>query len=78
MKVHVKKMQKKRSKINFVHGSITILIGSAIFIWGPINFRGFPVNSSVGLLVCFFGLIVILVEIIKNRKKKAKGSGLKH
>jgi hypothetical protein len=65
---HVKKMQKKRSKINFIHGSITILIGSLIIIWGPINFRGFPVNPSVGLLVCFFGLIIIVVEIFKNRK----------
>ncbi len=61
-------MQKKRSKVNFVHGSITILIGLAIMIWGPINFRGFPVNSSVGLLVCLFGMIVILVEIFKGRK----------
>jgi Flp pilus assembly protein TadB len=61
-------MQNKKNKINFIHGSIAILIGLGIIIWGPIGFRGFSVNSSVGFLICLFGLVVILVEILKNKR----------
>ena len=54
--------------MNFLHGSITIMIGLAIIIWGPINFRGFPVNQSVGLIICIFGLGIIVVEVRKKKK----------
>jgi len=52
--------------MNFIHGSITILIGLAILIWGPI---GFPVNRPVGIIVCIFGLGVILVEVLRRKSK---------
>ena len=55
--------------MNFIHGSITILIGLGILIWGPINFRGFPVNRPVGIIVCIFGFGVILVGVLRRKLK---------
>ena len=55
--------------MNFIHGSITILIGLGILIWGPIDFRGFPLNRSIGIIVCIFGLGVILVEVLRRKSK---------
>jgi hypothetical protein len=62
-------MIRKDSRINFVHGFITILIGLSILIWGPIDFRGAAVNRWVGVIVCMFGFAVVLVEILRKRSK---------
>ncbi len=56
--------------MNFIHGSVMILIGMGVFLWGPIEFRGFPVQRSVGILSCIFGVGVILVEVIRQRRSK--------
>jgi ABC-type Fe3+-siderophore transport system permease subunit len=61
-------MLKKKNKIYFIHGSIAILIGLVILIWGPIEVRGFPVKSSVGIIICIFGAAVILVELFRRKK----------
>jgi hypothetical protein len=45
-------------------------------MWGPIDFRGAPVNHWVGIIVCIFGFAVILIEILRKRsKKKSKEEG---
>jgi hypothetical protein len=62
-------MSRRDSKMNFIHGSITILIGLAILIWGPIDFRGAAVNRWVGIIVCIFGIGVVLVEVSRKRSK---------
>ncbi|MFH1672342.1 MAG: hypothetical protein ABIF87_02795 [Pseudomonadota bacterium] len=69
------KIHCKDNKMNLIHGSITILIGLGILIWGPIEFRGFPVNRSVGIIVCIFGLGVILVEVLKRKSKNKTKEG---
>jgi hypothetical protein len=56
--------------MNLIHGSITILIGLGIIIWGPIEFRGFPVDRWVGVLICIFGFGVIGVDVLKRKSKK--------
>ena len=65
-------MSDQNNKINFIHGSIAILIGLGILIWGPIEFRGFPVNRSVGIIVYIFGLGVILVETLRRKSKSGR------
>ena len=62
-------MPRPNNKKNLIHGSITILIGVAILIWGPIDFRGAPVNRWIGTLVCMFGFAVVLLELLKKRSK---------
>ena len=63
--------------MNLIHGSITISIGLAILIWGPIDFRGASVNRWVGIVVCMFGFAVVLVTVwrkrSKNKSKKESG-----
>ncbi len=65
-----RKMGTKDNKMNLINGSITIIIGVAIIIWGPIEFRGFPVNRSVGIIICIFGITIILIEVIRKGPKK--------
>lgn len=65
-----RKMGTKDNKMNLINGSITIIIGVAIIIWEPIEFRGFPVNRSVGIIICTFGITIILIEVIRKRPKK--------
>lgn len=62
-------MPRRDNKMNLIHGSITILIGLAILMWGPIDFRGAPVNHWVGIIVCIFGFGVVLVEVLRKRSK---------
>jgi hypothetical protein len=62
-------MSRRDNKMNVIHGSITILIGLAILMWGPIDFRGAAVNRWVGIIVCIFGFGVVLVEVLRKRSK---------
>ena len=62
-------MPRRDNKMNVIHGSITILIGLAILMWGPINFRGAAVNRWVGIIVCIFGFGVVLIEVLRERSK---------
>jgi hypothetical protein len=62
-------MPRRDNRMNLIHGSITILIGLAILIWGPIDFRGASVNRWVGTIVCMFGFAVVLVEVLRKRSK---------
>jgi hypothetical protein len=61
-------MSYKNSKKYLIHGMITFLIGLFMIIWGPIEFRGFPVSRSTGILVSLFGLGVIILEFFKKNK----------
>ena len=66
-------MARQNNKINFIHGFIVILIGLAILIWGPIDFRGTAVDRWVGVIVFIFGSAVVLVEVFRKRlKRKSK------
>ena len=62
-------MSRRDNKINLKHGFITILVGLAILIWGPIDFRGAVVNRWVGTIVCIFGFAVVLVEVFRKRSR---------
>ena len=62
-------VSRRDNKINLIHGFITILIGLAILIWGPIDFRGAAVNRWVGTIVCIFGFALVLVEVFRKRSK---------
>jgi len=53
----------KLQKRNVIHGSVIILMGLTIIVWGPINFRGVPLNPSVGVVVCLFGIGFILIDL---------------
>lgn len=54
--------------MNFIHGTITILVGLLILICGPIEFRGYLVDSWVGLLICMFGFGVVGREVLKKKR----------
>jgi hypothetical protein len=63
-------MPSKQHNKNFLfHGIFTEIIGLAIYLFGPIEFRGFPVSKSTGLIICVFGFVLLSYEFIKRRRK---------
>ena len=51
-----------------IHGLFALSIGLIILLWGPIEFRGFPIDRWVGVLIILLGTIVLGVEFYKRNK----------
>lgn len=57
---------KQSKKKTLIHGIVTISIGLVVFLLGPIEFRGFPVNASVGVIILAFGVLYIILGLKKQ------------
>jgi ABC-type Fe3+-siderophore transport system permease subunit len=59
----------KERKRKIVVGLITILWGTALLVYGPFYARGYPVPSSIGILIIILGGCYLLFDILgKNTK----------
>ena len=58
-------------KTSLLNGIFVISIGLVVLIKGPINFRGFPINNPVGIIIIVFGVLYILSGI-KRRNLDSK------
>lgn len=45
------------------NGIFVISIGLVALLKGPIDFRGFPINNSVGIIIIAFGVLYVLSGI---------------
>ena len=50
-------------RINFIHGVLSVVFGICLFLVGPVSFRGFPIESSFGIVFIIFGGGIIFYEI---------------
>ena len=64
-----KNMKHKIIKSHLINGVVVILIGIVIFFKGPIDFRGYPINNSVGLIIIVFGALLFITGF-KRRSTK--------
>ncbi|MDY6789865.1 MAG: hypothetical protein SWH54_01235 [Thermodesulfobacteriota bacterium] len=61
-------MSQKIDKKSIGSGALVIIIGLYIYLFGPIQFRGAPVNKYTGLIISIFGFSVLLTAILRRRE----------
>jgi ribosomal protein L37AE/L43A len=61
-------MTEKVDKKSITAGFITFIIGLLVYLFGPIDFRGAPVNRATGIIIGLFGIGVILTSIFRRKE----------
>jgi predicted ferric reductase len=55
-----------------IAGVVVILAGIKIYIKGWSSLYGFPVPSSTAIIICFFGVLIILSSFFNKKKVNEK------